>query len=250
MGLHIYSGSLVRFFTNEWENEIQRVARERGFEYQAHYPDGEPNWPTREKALRHVTWMKSTIQESLETASETLRWCDDVDEYRTVKLHGEAREALLMVAAHLRRPDLPMPTQMPPTIDDDVAFAEAGEKGYLVEAIAPFEASLFIPGVFARVSFIEDPLGDKRLTCSTERLRLALQHVKRQYWHDQVSLDAWLERGLVYARGSGTTLDSGDWIADTEPQNSVRGNAEFGFAVYSSLLEFSDRHQTAIVTSW
>ena len=250
MGLHIYSGSLVRFFTNDWENEIQRMARENGYTYQASYPDGEPNWPTRAKALEHVGWMQSLMAEDAASESETVGWLDDVEEYHTIKLHDEAREALLIVSAHLRRPELPMPTQMPKSVDDDVAFAEAAAKGYLVEAIAPFEASLFIPGTFARVSFIEDPLGTKRLTCSTERLRAALQNVKLRFWQDRVAPEEWLERGLTFARRSGAKSADGDWIMDAEPPDSLKRNAEFGFAVYSNLLAFSDRHRTAIVTSW
>jgi hypothetical protein len=250
MGLHIYSGSLVRFFTNDWENEIQRMAREKGFEYQARYPDGEPEWPTRGKASEHVAWMRSTIEAGLDATSEKLSWHNDPSEYLTIKLHVEAREALLVVAAHLRRPELPMPKQMPPSLDDDVAFAEAGKKGYLVEAIAPFEASLFIPGTFSRVSFMQDPLGSERLTCSTERLRLALENLKHQYWQDRTTPAEWLERGLVYARGAGSKAANGDWVAEQEPPDSLRGNAEFAFAVYSKLLQFSDRHHAPIITTW
>jgi hypothetical protein len=186
-------------------------------------------------------------------APETIGWRDDVEEYHTIKLHDEAREAIMIGAAHLRRPDLPMATQMPATPDDDKALAEAGPKGYLVDAIAPFEAALIIPGGFERVSFLEDPLGDKRLTCSRERLRNALREVRRGYWNDEVEPAAWLERGLVFARGATTTtsIDGQETeIGEIEPADSLKGNAEFAYAVFSSILDFSDRNQTAIVTSW
>jgi hypothetical protein len=61
MGLHIYSGSLVRFFTNDWENEIQQLARKHGIEYQTSFPEGEPDWPTRNAAIEHLSWMRSTL---------------------------------------------------------------------------------------------------------------------------------------------------------------------------------------------
>jgi hypothetical protein len=253
MGLHIYSGSLVRYFTNDWENEIQRMARENGIEYRAHFADGEPKWPTREAAAEHVAWMRSTLLSSPQVSAGSIVWNDDIDLYHTIKLHQDARDAIAVVAAHLHRPDLPMPTRMPLSADDDEAYAEAGPKGYLLDAIAAFDASLVVPGTFSRVSITEDPLGEKRITCSTDRLRTTLNDLRKRFWNDQVQPSAWLDRGLVFARDNRSSKQvGGEWVEerDEEPQDSLRGNAEFAFSVYTSMLEFSDRHKTAIVTTW
>jgi hypothetical protein len=253
MGLHIYSGSLVRYFTNDWENEIQRYARENGIEYQMHYADGEPKWPAREAAADHITWMKTTLSTSPGVGANALLWNDEVEPYHTIKLHDEAREAIAIISAHLQRPDLPMPSKMPAVPGEDAAYAEAGSKGYLVTAIAPLEASLVIPGSYARISMIEDPLGQKRLTCSTARLREALDSVQKRVWADGARPAEWLERGLVYARNSSSSKEiDGSWVEerDEEPENSLRENAEFAFAVLTSMLAFSDRHHCAIVSTW
>lgn len=253
MGLHIYSGSLVRYFTNNWENEIQKLAREQGIEYEVHYSDGEPNWPTTEAAAEYVAWLRSTLLAAPEVTTESVQWRDDVDPYYTVKLHEEAREAIMIVSAHLQRPELTMPTQMPTAVEDDIAYAEAGSKGYLLESIAPFEASLIIPGTFPRISFMEDPLGYKRLTCSSARVRAALNATRQRFWNGAVEPAAWLERGLVYAYNSSSSQQvDGRWIEqrEQEPADSLKGNAEFAFAVFSSMLEFSDRYHSAIVTTW
>jgi len=249
MGLHAYSGSLVRFYTNDWENEIQRTARENGWSYNVHYPEGEPKWPTADEAREHLAWMRERLSEN---AGQPVEWNDEEVTYRTTKLHDEAREALMIVAAHLHRPELSMPQQMSVKPYDDVAYSEAGPKGYLFEHMAPFEAALIFPGTFSTLRLMEDPLGGKVLTCSTGLLRGALAFVRDAFWRGAVEPDSWLSRGLVYARGaSSSTQIDGEWIKEREPEpsDSLRCNAEFGFAVMSSMLDFADRHNTAIAST-
>jgi|CXWL01.1.fsa_nt_gi hypothetical protein len=240
MGVHIYSGSLVRFYTNNWENEIQRWARENGVKYQSSFAGPTPAWPTSDEATEHLAWMRSTFEHGVS-------WNDDETDYHTIKLHQEGRDALTLVAAHLHRPDLPMPLSMPADPMDDVALAEAGPKGYLIGPIAAFESSLIVPGDFDGVTFVESPLHERVLTCSTKFLRNAMAFVRKGYWSDSVEPDSWLNRGLIYARDSGSVdVASGDFTADDEPEGSLQGNAEFAFGAYSSVLAFSDKHNTAI----
>lgn len=240
MGVHIYSGSLVRFYTNNWENEIQRWARESGFDYQSSYSGEAPTWPTADEAREHLAWMRSTFEPGVS-------WEDDGEDYHTIKLHQEGRDALALVAAHLHRSDLAMPTTMPADLMSDVAYAEAGSKGYLIGPIAAFDASLILPGNFDGVRFVESPLGEQVLTCSTAFLRSAMAFVSDNYFDDGVDPAAWIDRGLIYAHGSGhVDAASGEFIADEQPENSLKGNAQFAFGVYSRLLAFSREHNTAI----
>jgi hypothetical protein len=247
VGVHIYSGSLIRFYTNDWENEIQRWARENGVEYQSTFSGPTPTWPTSEQTREHLAWMRGVLEEQV--GADHVSWNDDTVEYHTIKLHEDGRDAITLVAAHLHRPDLPMPHRMPPDLMSDAAYAEAGKKGYLVGPIAAFDSSLILPGDFEGVRLIESPLNEKVLICSTEFLRTALSYVAENYWRGHVEPFAWADRGLIYARGSGATeLKGGEsrFVQDDEPNESLRGNAEFAFGVYSSLLAFSDEHRTAI----
>jgi hypothetical protein len=247
MGLHIYSGSLVRFYTHDWENEIQRMARERGIEYQASWPGGEPKWPSKAEAAEHLAWMRQSIIEKQKLPATEALWDDAVDDYHTIKLHHEAREAITIVSAHLHRPDLPMPRTMPHEEFGDNAYNEASAKGYLIGPIAAFESALVLPGAFDGIMFVESPLKEQVLTCSKAFLRKALAFVREGYWGGSVSPHEWTERGLGFARGSGGERD-GEWVADEEPEESLRLNAEFAFGVYSSMLDFSDSNRTAIAT--
>ena len=203
--------------------------------------------------MAHLDWIRSKLLISADNVEREIFWNEDVQEYITFKLHDEAREAIAIVAAHLHRPDLNMLDRMPDDPMHDVAYSEAGSKGYLLDAIVPFKLSLIIPGNFTKVSMFDDPLGDKRLTCSTARLRNILGRLEKEYWGGAVHPSAWLEGGLVFARDAVSYKQIGDqWMEEREPEppDSLRGNAEFGFAVYTEMLGFSERHGAAVATSW
>ena len=163
----------------------------------------------REMRSWHISIrIRSKLLISADNVEREIFWNEDVQEYITFKLHDEAREAIAIVAAHLHRPDLNMLDRMPDDPMHDVAYSEAGSKGYLLDAIVPFESSLIIPGNFTKVSMFDDPLGDKRLTCSTARLRNILGRLEKEYWGGAVHPSAWLEGGLVFARDAVFTSKS------------------------------------------
>jgi hypothetical protein len=249
MGTHIYSGSLVRFFTNEWENEIQRWARENGHGYRPSWWSGkEPKWPTREEAATRLGRMRSEVIQKFHLEPETALWRDNVAEYHTIKLHAEGREAIKIVTAHLHRPDLPFPTKMPQDPELDPAYAEAGKKGYLIGPIAAFDCSLIVPGNFGGVGFVTSPMNEQVLLCSIGFLRAALDYVATGYWKGAAKPQQWRKRGLIFSRDSGSMSKASWWKfkRDAEPKGSLKGNAEFAFGVYSEMVAFADTHGTAI----
>ncbi len=248
MGTHIYSGSLVRYYTNEWENEIQRVARENGHTYKTSWEGEEPNWPTRDEAVTRLGRMRSDLLHSLALNRQSVLWRDDIADYHTIKLHAEAREAIKIAAAHLHRPDLPFPKRMPRDPGLDPAYAEAADKGYLIGPIAAFDCALIVHGDFGGVRFVTSPIDERVLLCSIEFLRAALNFVATGFWNDATKPKEWRERGLIFARDSGS-ISAADGLTeqwDEEPEESLRGNAEFAFGVYSEIVEFADAHETAI----
>ena len=247
MGLHIYSGSLVRFFTNDWENEIEKLARLNGWKYTMHYPDGEPEWPSVEDAEDFSRWLANLILGQEGTRNDQLQWKDDLIDYHTFKLHDEGRESMAIISAHEFRPELPLPGNMPDEPYADQAVDEASAGKYSLDALLPFDAELLLPGEFSYVSFVEDPLHRRRLCCSTSRLRKALKKIEAGTFGGQIDVEGWLRNGLVYARNAGKVADDGTLVKEPEPQDSLLRNAMFGFAVYSSILDFSDRYGSAIV---
>lgn len=250
MGVHIYTGSLVRFYTNDWENEIQRFCRESGHSYKTTWQgESEPKWPSSELAAQRLNDLQDAIVRDLGLPSDSVLWRDDVADYHTIKLHTEAREAIKIVAAHLHRPDLAFPAQMPKNCDEDPAYAEAGAKGYLIGPIAAFDCSLIVHGAFDGVTWAVSPLGERVLTCSVEFLRAGLLFVSNGFWNGKTTPKEWRQRGLVFARDSGQLSRQGDVVEavrDEEPAESLKANAEFAFGVYTEILDFADKNKTAI----
>lgn len=247
MGLHIYAGSLVRFYKHDWENEIARLARENGIAYETAWATGEPKWPNDAKARKRVREMRRVLEKKFRAAS--IDWDDDAESYDTVKLHDEGREALVLAAAHTHRPDLPWPTQMPREAYEDIAYSEAAAKKYLVGPIAGFESSLVIPGTFQGLTFIRSPLDEEVLTCSTAFLSAALDAVKASYLSDDAQQDAWLADGLAYSRNASTSEKvEGVWVerSEPEPADSFLGNVRFAYSAYRRMLSFSNAHRCAI----
>ena len=73
MGVHIYSGSLIRFYTNDWENEIQRTARENGYSYNTVWPDGRgPCWPSPDIAAQRLAVLHASLIEELNLPPESV----------------------------------------------------------------------------------------------------------------------------------------------------------------------------------
>jgi hypothetical protein len=193
--------------------------------------------------------LHETLIRELELSPHHVLWRDDVAEYHTIKLHAEGRDAIKIAAAHLHRPDLPFPTQIPADCESDPAYAEAGAKGYLIGPIAAFDCSLILHGPFDGVSWAPSPLGEQVLMCSVDFLRAGLQFVSNGLWNGETRPVEWRRRGLMFARDS-AQLSAQDGAVeanwDDEPAESLKGNAEFAFGVYSEILDFADQHRTAI----
>jgi hypothetical protein len=254
MGLHIYAGPLCRYFSNDWENEIAQWARANGHNYKDQYgDDGEPSWPTPADAVAQSARLRDTIAATLKISDPDPLWIEEVGEYVTVKLHEESRWALGMVSASLWRPDLVRSTKMPPDPYLDAAYAEAHTQDYKWEAIAPFEASLIVPGRSDILTVVEDPLGQSRLVCATNVVRRALDKLKTEFWGGKVAPNVWLSRGLAWGLNARSEeLIDGEWVVAPEPQPSdaVKGNAEFGYAVLDYMLNYSESRSVPIITSW
>ena len=250
MGVHIYTGSLVRFYTNNWENEIQRIARENGHSYRTKWEgEVEPKWPSPELAAQRLDDLQAAITRDLKLTPGSVLWRDDIPDYHTTKLHAEGREAIKLVAAHFQRPDLPFPARMPRNCDEDPAYMEAAAKGYLIGPIAAFDCSLIVHAPFDGVMWVRSPLGELVLTCSVEFLSAALHFVSEGFWNGETKSEEWRRRGLVFARDSGRLQFQGNVIEtswDEEPAESLKGNAEFAFGVYTDILDFACKNKTAI----
>jgi len=113
MALHIYVGSLTRYYAGDWETVVQKQAREAGEVPPARSAEAE------EDALRDpadirpivVEWRQGLAAALKESITDPFDWDHSSDApYATDQLTRDALWALRLWAAYTEHPELPRPT--------------------------------------------------------------------------------------------------------------------------------------------
>jgi hypothetical protein len=165
MSLDLYAGTLTRFYTDDWENPGQRMAREQGVEYQpdALEPDAlEPDTleedeeedgppPTEAEIRDAVKGWQSALSEALEEyLPEPVHWDESPEKpYFTERTGWEPYAALLLWAAYTEHPELPRPTEIPDQgWSEDPAYLTAIESDSGTAYRQILQPELWLPGDF------------------------------------------------------------------------------------------------------
>src|SRR6185295_17613013 len=127
MALDIYVGSLVRFYTDDWENVVQREAREQGIQYSRIAPGGPSTPPARGEVEPAIAAWRDALNQGLgNNLSLPLVWSEAADSpYFTDRPGYSGYSGLMLWAAYADRPELPRPDQLPEGgwYEDDVYLA-------------------------------------------------------------------------------------------------------------------------------
>lgn len=101
MGLDIYAGTLVRYYTRNWKTANQKFCEANGFEYRQIRTDNAPR-PSVESVMPAVNnWVKKVIQVLHNSGVESAEAWEENNEkpYYTEKPDWDAFNALLLYAA-------------------------------------------------------------------------------------------------------------------------------------------------------
>lgn len=126
MGLDLYAGPLTRYYSGNWQTEMQQLGA------QVIYADGAAPWISPEEAKRKVEQFHADLAARLAAYEYVLpQWQETADHaYATVKPSHEGREALLLWAAYILRRDLKRPKTLPADITTaDFALAHESPLG-------------------------------------------------------------------------------------------------------------------------
>jgi hypothetical protein len=123
----IYAGTFVRFYTRDWENVVQKQARLDGTEYRMIYAGGDAGPPAAADVSAAVDAWKEGINAALALHGlGPIDWSESADQpYFTDRPSWGGYAALQLWAAHLEKPELPVPYLLPETPTDDPALAAA-----------------------------------------------------------------------------------------------------------------------------
>ncbi len=248
MGLDLYSGSLARYHSGDWELMAHRVAREAGMDILVVRPEG--TGPSDAVAPAEVlSWRQGILEQCSNVIKEGWRWEENPSApYWTDKPDHDGRDALILAAAYAEYPNIQTPLSIPSDLGADPAYVEAS-KAYFQSAISILECHMFIPSQEDFLTAAPDAVGVERFITSTSNLAWALELVNAAHWHaDEAQIEGWLQRGPITSDVG--ALEGGDLAINevTLPADAFMHSAQFGFAVYRAGLNYSRAHNVPIVT--
>jgi hypothetical protein len=252
MGLDLYAGPLVRYYTGAWETEAQQAGRVAGFPVQVVYSGGGPRRLWKLTAPWRISaWLRRIRSKYAKVIRQDLSWQEGRSSaYFARKPDHDGRWSLVLAGAYAEHPQFAMPEQLPDDIEADPAYAAIGEN-YLSSVISVLECHMYLPSAENFILSEPDPVGNKRFITSTANLGWALDVVNDAHWRaDSGHIEEWAREPP--ARGK-TVLRVGDGkhelVEEEEPiTESLQGLAKFGFAIYSKALAFSREHNVPILT--
>ena len=252
MGLDLYAGPLVRYYTGAWETEAQQAGRVGGFPVHTVYASGGPRRFWKLTAPWQISkWRRKLCAKYAKVITQSLDWPEDISAQYFARKPGHAgRLALVLAGAYAERPQFTMPADLPSDPDSDPAYA-AGSDNYLSSVISVLECHMYLPSEENFILSEPDPVGNKRFITSTANLEWALSVVNEAHWRaDSASIDEWAHGAPT---GGKKVLRVGDGKSEiVEEQGgvpeSLQSFAKFGFAVYSKALAFSREHNVPMLT--
>lgn len=231
MGLDVYVGTLLRYYTGNWETIVQQLGREAGVRVEVRRPV--PPRPTllerlirlfrpndAEAASRAIERWRRRLERELETS---LIWNEDPDvTYFTDKPAWDCYGALVLWAAYDEFPNAPrLATGEQWT--DDVAYQAARLNPALHYKHLMSDTELWLPADFAEPLSTKSVQGDTVTVGSSIRLLAELEELNRRTW---AATAATIAQWRTDGAGHGAPLEV---------------SARFGFAVFYELANESVR---------
>lgn len=186
MALDVYVGSLARYYAGEWENIAEKMARERGAQYQIVRPGGSADrFKDPERIHPAVLSWRSVLSDSLGSKiALPLDW-DETPEapYFTGRPGWDGFGSLVLWAAYAEHPALRQPATLPEEWDNDPALVRSNVPGFrsryshLVRNV-----ELWLPSPFEFTFEGEDIDGRRVVVGSAITLRRQLDDLNAATW--------------------------------------------------------------------
>ena len=234
MSFDVYAGTLTRYFTDDWENVVQRQARLDGMQYQRITPGGHQEPPPAAEVFEAVQAWCEAITNALGANIESpISWDESTERpYFTDRPGWPGYTGLLLWAAYAHSTDLSRPRELPDSWDNDPAFVAALPKDSGTPYRQIIQPSLWLPCHFNFTFKAPDVTGDETWIGSTFALR------------DQLE--------LLNEKTFGATDDqlSSYLTADFAATDEVEHAAKFTLAVFLTLSREACAHSLPMTLSF
>ena len=260
MGLDIYSGTLTRYYSHNWENIVQQLSEEYG--HKCVMTDGCGNEikaidDKSEIALirETVTKWADNIAASTDPPIPTPLWDETSDcDYYTDKPDWEAFGALVMLQAYVslnRR--LPEYVESGWNAFEDPTVKEAASKKIVNSLLS--EVALWLPIPDKAIFITAYPTGDEGSISTVALLKQELEELNRQLWNaDEATILSWRnDKYYVPVKQQKPNLILG-FIRRTKNASKEKYRTEdLAQCAYSMLYQavcFAEEHQVPILLDY
>jgi hypothetical protein len=224
MGLDVYVGCLTRYYAGDWQTVVEQAALEGAADVLV--VGRPPPVDVHHSRLMVQAWQKQLNAELRQQLRGPLRWDEGPEcSYFTDKPDWDGYLGLLLLAAHVENPHLPMPAHLPQPWDADPAWIASNSNGaHGTRFHHLIAAEWWLPADFDEPLQTRGPAGEDAWVGSSTRLLMQLTEVNR---HTFNASDAELAHALR---------------AGASPGDSFQHVARFGLAVFLSMSALSVAH--------
>lgn len=234
MAVDLYVGTLTRYYTGQWENVVQKAAREQGLKYQVIRPTGDNSDAVTdpseaEIAIQH--WQQNVsnaLKESGGTSGAT--WQEGMTPpYFTDRIGWDPLFALILWASYIEREAAP-PSKISPDMMNDPKYHECLADPSKYQTPTILSAQLWLPVDFVFYAKFPSPAGQEVDVGSLEGITSALGKINELSWK-KMDWRSWLKN-------------------DFEDRANLELNAQFGFAALASMAVEAKKNQLPMVLSF
>lgn len=230
MGLDVYVGSLTRYYRNDWETVVQRIARQKGLEAEVvRFDSNSESEPLDVAAVHsHILFWRSELARLLEgRITGPIEWDESPDApYLTDKPAWDTYVDLLLFAAYDEHRELDRPIEHIDDIENDPAMKRSTDPEF--PTMYPHLLSFtewWLPFDMDFVFRAADPAGTPAVFGSSIALERELRLLNaRTFRGGKSDVEFWLENGTKH----------GAPMAD---------GARFALALFLRLARRASRHR-------
>lgn len=228
MGLDVYTGTLTRYYSGDWETYWERAAREAGMDSMRVEvgDEGVQEAAKRDPGDAHRTVLawRSTLEQTYFNAPDSPRldWDESPERpYFTDKPDWDGYAALMLHAAYAMRPEGERPEDIPDDWRNDPVYLAAMEGGVANNHCSfIMYPELWLPGDFGFLFMHEDLKGREIVLAATEALRANLHGLNgHTFQAEPETVARWLNGDVQ------------------EAENRFEAHARHGFAIFLYLAE-------------
>jgi hypothetical protein len=151
VALDVYVGTLTRFYRRDWENVVERMAREKGTRYMIIHAGGEPEPPPPANEIRLAIegWREALSQSLRPHGIGPVDWEEaDSTPYFSDRPRWHGYSGLLVWAAHAEHPDLPLPAEAPESWAGSTAYERSTARDFKSQYQTILEPQMWLPTEF------------------------------------------------------------------------------------------------------